>query len=78
MGDRLEEDLRHEATHALLHVAVGDLPLWLDEGLAEYFEVHRRPSRPATPSTSPGCPRTSATGWTPDLARLETLETSAR
>src|SRR3954447_17933101 len=38
LGDRLEEDLRHEATHALLHVAVGDLPLWLDEGLAEYFE----------------------------------------
>ena len=37
-NERLEEDLRHEATHALLHVAFGDLPLWLDEGLAEYFE----------------------------------------
>jgi hypothetical protein len=37
-GDRLEEDIRHEATHALLHVAIGDIPLWLDEGLAEYFE----------------------------------------
>lgn len=37
-SDRLEEDVRHEATHALLHVAVGDIPLWLDEGLAEYFE----------------------------------------
>ncbi len=35
---RLEEDLRHEATHALLRGAFGDLPLWLDEGLAEYFE----------------------------------------
>ena len=35
---RLEEDLRHEATHALLRGAYGDLPLWLDEGLAEYFE----------------------------------------
>ncbi len=32
-------DLRHEATHALLHTALSDLPLWLDEGLAEYFEV---------------------------------------
>ncbi len=32
-------DLRHETTHALLHGVVEDLPLWLDEGLAEYFEV---------------------------------------
>ena len=36
---RLEEDLRHEATHALLRGSFGDLPLWLDEGLAEYFET---------------------------------------
>ncbi len=35
----LATDLRHECTHALLHAAVGDLPLWLDEGLAEYFEA---------------------------------------
>jgi hypothetical protein len=32
-------DLRHEATHALLHAALDMLPLWLDEGLAEYFEL---------------------------------------
>ncbi len=38
-GDHLAIDLRHEATHALLNLAVGDLPIWLDEGLAEYFEV---------------------------------------
>ncbi len=38
-GDHLAVDLRHEATHALLNLAVGDLPIWLDEGLAEYFEV---------------------------------------
>ncbi len=43
-NDRLDEDLRHEATHAVLHATVGDLPLWLDEGLAE---VLRRPQRPA-------------------------------
>ena len=36
---QLEVDLRHEATHALLHLAIAELPLWLDEGLAEYFEV---------------------------------------
>ncbi len=32
-------DLRHECTHALLHAALPMVPLWLDEGLAEYFEV---------------------------------------
>jgi hypothetical protein len=35
----LPEDLRHECTHALLHAALPAIPLWLDEGLAEYFEV---------------------------------------
>ncbi len=38
-GDRVEEDLRHELTHALLHGVLKDVPLWLDEGLAEYYEV---------------------------------------
>jgi hypothetical protein len=32
-------DLRHEMTHALLNQNGRALPLWLDEGLAEYFEV---------------------------------------
>lgn len=31
-------DLRHECTHALLHADLPMVPLWLDEGLAEYFE----------------------------------------
>jgi len=35
----LATDLRHEATHALLHTALPMVPLWLDEGLAEYFEA---------------------------------------
>jgi hypothetical protein len=38
-GDRIQQDLRHELTHALLHSVLKDVPLWLDEGLAEYFEV---------------------------------------
>jgi hypothetical protein len=37
--DELAIDLRHECTHALLHASVSGLPLWLDEGLAEYFEM---------------------------------------
>ena len=35
----LDVDLRHECTHALLHGVLPVVPLWLDEGLAEYFEV---------------------------------------
>jgi hypothetical protein len=69
---RLEEDLRHEATHALLHGSFGDLPLWLDEGLAEYFE---------TDLASPGADRERiehiagdiASGWSPSLERLESI-----
>jgi hypothetical protein len=32
-------DLRHECTHALIHASLPGVPLWLDEGLAEYFEM---------------------------------------
>jgi hypothetical protein len=32
-------DLRHECTHALLQDQLPNLPLWMDEGIAEYFEV---------------------------------------
>jgi hypothetical protein len=71
-GERLEEDVRHEATHALLHVAMGDIPLWLDEGLAEYFEspTDRDGLNPEHVGRLPG---DLASGWSPDLARLETL-----
>lgn len=32
-------DARHECTHAIMHAQNVSLPLWLDEGLAEYFET---------------------------------------
>jgi hypothetical protein len=38
-SEKIRKDLRHELTHALLHSVLKDVPLWLDEGLAEYFEV---------------------------------------
>jgi hypothetical protein len=41
-------DLRHECTHALLHADLPMVPLWLDEGLAEYFEP-----RPADRASGP-------------------------
>lgn len=69
MGDRLEEDLRHEATHALLHAAVAELPLWLDEGLAEYFEG----ADGLNAEHLQRLPADLAEGWTPDLPHLEAL-----
>jgi len=38
-GDKTQQDLRHELTHSLLHSVLKSVPLWLDEGLAEYFEM---------------------------------------
>lgn len=38
-GPQIGVDLRHEGAHALLHSSLPLVPLWLDEGLAEYFEV---------------------------------------
>jgi hypothetical protein len=69
---RLEEDLRHEATHAELRGAFGDLPLWLDEGLAEYFETDL--ARPD--ALRPRLEQIAADlrgGWSPNLERLEGL-----
>lgn len=36
---QFEVDVRHECTHALLHAVLPEVPLWLDEGLAEFFEL---------------------------------------
>jgi hypothetical protein len=70
-SDALTADLRHEMTHALLHQHVQFLPLWMDEGLAEYFEEAplRRSSSPRTKSVR----WKAAVGWSPDLDRLERL-----
>lgn len=38
-SEDLPIDMRHECTHALLHASLPMVPLWLDEGLAEYYEV---------------------------------------
>jgi len=39
LNREFEIDVRHESTHAVLHACLSHVPLWLDEGLAEYFEV---------------------------------------
>ena len=72
LSDRLEEDLRHEATHALVHGCYGDLPLWLDEGLAEFFET-RTDTLDIQDEHMARLPDDLKKGWTPDLPRLESL-----
>jgi hypothetical protein len=69
---QLAEDLRHEATHALLRGAYGDLPLWLDEGLAEYFESDLSKPGALAERIAPITADLKG-GWLPDLARLESL-----
>ncbi len=37
--DRLLEVLTHEASHTIMHHQIGRVPMWINEGLAEYFET---------------------------------------
>jgi hypothetical protein len=71
-GDRIRQDLRHELTHGLLHSTLKDVPLWLDEGLAEYFELP-----PEQQGVNPDHVRRLRAGapplFKPDLPRLEHL-----
>lgn len=32
-------NLQHELTHMFAHTSLGELPVWLDEGLAQYYET---------------------------------------
>lgn len=56
-GEDFAIDVRHESTHALLHAWLPSVPLWLDEGLAEYFEA----------------PRGERAGGNPHLATLQAM-----
>lgn len=72
-GDRLAEDLRHEVTHAYLHAVVPGLPLWLDEGLAEYYEVPRTRRGLNQAHVERLADRIRRNAWQPDLKKLERL-----
>ncbi len=68
LGDHLRTDLRHELTHALLHGVLKSVPLWLDEGLAGYFE-----QPPANGGVNWDHLDKLRQGLAPDLARLEKI-----
>ncbi|HLJ12544.1 MAG TPA: hypothetical protein VKU82_15220 [Planctomycetaceae bacterium] len=73
-GDRIQEDLRHEFTHGLLHASLESVPLWLDEGLAEYFEVAGGTPGHVNLEHAQSLAMAVQNGWRPDLDRLESLE----
>ncbi|MDB5385831.1 MAG: hypothetical protein JWM11_1477 [Planctomycetaceae bacterium] len=73
-GDRIQEDLRHEYTHGLLHAGLKTVPLWLDEGLAEYFEVAGPRPGNIQPDYVHRLTLAIQNGWRPDLTRLEALD----
>jgi hypothetical protein len=70
MGDHVRTDLRHELTHALLHDVLKEVPLWLDEGLAGYFELP--PSQQGLNAQHLEVLRRGP--FQPDLGRLEKLD----
>ncbi|MBC7964990.1 MAG: hypothetical protein H7Z17_03610 [Fuerstia sp.] len=67
----LTTDLRHEVTHAILHQHLPFLPLWIDEGLAEYLE---EPESERSGSSRTKTARWKARlGWAPSLQSLENI-----
>lgn len=75
-NSKLDVDLRHESTHAFLHAGLPYVPLWLDEGLAEYFEVEPRQRISGHPHLK-SLKRAMWFRWKPNLERLESLSSLA-
>ena len=73
-GQRVQEDLRHEFTHGLLHAHLMHVPLWMDEGLAEYFEVAGPVNGGLHSEYSVQLGTATNYGWKPNLVRLEQLQ----
>lgn len=71
--DRVAEDLRHETTHGYIHAVAPAVPLWLDEGLAEFFELPRHEAGVHAAHVAHLAGRTLEGTWRPDMERLETL-----
>jgi hypothetical protein len=71
--DRIAEDLRHETTHGYVHAVVPAVPLWLDEGIAEYFEIPRADQGLHAAHLAHLAGRLIEGTWQPDMARLEAL-----
>ena len=73
-GDRVAEDLRHEVAHGYLHAVIPNLPLWLDEGLAEYFEVDLAARGMNRAHLDQLLAASDQGHWRPDIKHLESLD----
>ena len=75
-NETLEADLRHEIIHTLL--SSQNVPIWLDEGLAEYYEPGTNRDGTAVINSEQLQVLLSSPDWQPDLRRLESLPTDHR
>jgi hypothetical protein len=76
-GEAIAEDLRHEVAHGYLHASVPDIPLWIDEGLAEYFEVGRGRRGVNRIHVEYLAGQLAIGAWRPNLPRLEQLTSAS-
>ena len=72
-GDRVGEDLRHELAHGYLHAVTPNVPLWLDEGIAEFFEPPRGRNGRNPSHIALLWRRYQDRTWAPNLQRLEAI-----
>lgn len=72
-GDRMAVDLRHEVTHGYLHAVVPNIPQWIDEGIAKYYEVSRGQRGLNRTLLDRLVVRIESEHWRPDMRRLEQL-----
>lgn len=74
-NDDMLLNIRHEMTHAYLNASLRNVPIWLDEGLAKYFETpegQRGFDNPFLRSVQKNVARLF--GKAPSLERLEKLQ----
>jgi len=71
---KLTLNLRHEFVHVLLNTAHNDVPIWLDEGLAEYYEVRDGEQQEFRKLLL----RQNRLFWKPKISRLERLKTMSQ
>ena len=71
--DRVAEDLRHETTHGYVHSVVPTIPLWLDEGVAEFFELPRSEQGLHRAHVAHLAGKLLEGTWQPNLDKLERL-----
>ncbi len=74
--DQLLTSLRHEMVHAIINSSVGEIPIWLDEGLAMYYQNGRRDGWEQRLADI--LSKKVDEGWYPNLTRLEKMHSMSQ